>query len=141
MELVVPGGDNRERSVCQNVDCKYIDYYNPRMVVGAIVEHDDKILLVRRGIQPQKGLWTLPAGFLELHESTQEGAVRETLEESGARVDILSPYAHYDIVAIGQTYVFFRASLCPPYTVASSTAESTEIKLFGIDEIPFDEVR
>jgi ADP-ribose/FAD diphosphatase len=113
------------------------------MVVGAIVEHEGKIMLCRRGIQPQKGLWTVPAGFLEIGESTAAGAVRETLEESGAKIEIVAPYAHYDIVGIGQAYLLFRAHLLPPYTAfqeANLAPESLEVRLFSEDEIPFAEI-
>lgn len=138
MVWIIPEGDNRYRSRC--TQCKFIDYYNPRMVVGSIVEHNDGILLVKRGTEPQMGKWTLPAGFQELDESSMDGAIRETLEESGAAIEILHPYAHYDIVAIGQAYLFFRAKLKPPYHFAAQAPESIDAKLFPVDEIPFDEV-
>lgn len=110
------------------------------MVVGAIVEHEGKILLCRRGIQPQRGLWTVPAGFLELGESTAAGAARETMEEAAAAVDILAPYVHFDIVGIGQAYLLFRAKLAAPFTFAAVEPETLETALFAPDEIPFDEV-
>lgn len=138
MVLIIPEGDNKYRSRC--TQCRFIDYYNPRMVVGSIVEHNDGILLVKRGTEPQLGKWTLPAGFQELDESSMEGAVRETLEEAGAAIEILHPYAHYDIVAIGQAYLFFRAQLKPPYHFAAQAPESIDAKLFPVDEIPFDEL-
>lgn len=138
MVLVVPEGDNKYRSRC--TQCKFIDYYNPRMVVGSIVEHNDGILLVKRGTEPQFGKWTLPAGFQELEESSMEGAVRETLEEAGAAIEILHPYAHYDIVAIGQAYLFFRAQLKPPYHFAAQSPEAIDAKFFAVNEIPFDEL-
>jgi len=93
------------------------------MVVGAIVEHENKLLLCRRGIQPQKGLWTVPAGFLEMHESTAQGAARETMEEAGASIEIDAPYAHYDIVGIGQIYLLFRARLVFPFTFSAQTPD------------------
>jgi ADP-ribose/FAD diphosphatase len=138
MELIIPDGDERERSVCPS--CSYTDYYNPRLVVGAIVEHEGKVLLCRRGIEPQRGLWTVPAGFLELGESTAEGAARETLEEAGARIEIMAPYAMYDIVGIGQSYVLFRARLAPPYVFAAQLPESLDARLFSPCEIPWDQL-
>lgn len=140
MALITPEGDSRPRSVCSAPACGYTDYVNPRMVVGAIVEHEGKILLCRRGIQPQRGLWTVPAGFLEVGESTAAGAARETMEEAAAAVDILGPYVHYDIVGIGQAYLLFRARLAPPFTFAAVLPETLEAGLFAPDEIPFDEV-
>ena len=112
------------------------------MVVGAIVEHEDKVLLCRRGIDPQRGLWTVPAGFLENYESSAEGAVREIQEETGAEhVEIIAPFVHFDIVGIAQAYILFRARLAFPFKFAASVEpETLETRLFGIDEIPFDEL-
>lgn len=126
------------RSVCSS--CATVDYFNPRIVVGAIVEHDGKILLCRRGIEPQRGLWTVPAGFLELGESTAEGAARETLEEAGAHIDIVSPYVHFDIVGIGQAYVLFRSKLKAPYTFQAQAPESLDAQLFSLADIPWGEL-
>jgi len=94
--------------------CGAIHYQNPRMVVGCIIEEDGKLLLCKRAIEPRHGYWTVPAGFLELGESTVQGAARETLEEAGARVQITAPYAHFDIPHIGQAYVFYLAKLITP---------------------------
>jgi ADP-ribose/FAD diphosphatase len=141
MELIVPEGDSKVRSVCTAPACRYHDYVNPKMVVGAIIEHEGKILLCRRGIMPQKNFWTVPAGFLEVGESTAAGAARETLEEAGAKIEILAPYVHYDIVGIGQAYLLFRAKLAPPpYTFAAIPPETLEVQLFSPAEIPFDEL-
>ncbi|KAL4533843.1 hypothetical protein Ndes2437B_g03165 [Nannochloris sp. 'desiccata'] len=140
MELIIPEGDSRTRSVCQNADCRYHDYFNPKMVVGAIIEHEDKILLCRRGIMPQRNLWTIPAGFLEVGESTAAGAARETLEEAGANIEIIAPYVHYDIVGIGQAYLLFRAKLSSPFTFAAMPPESLDAALFAPENIPFDEI-
>eukprot|EP01024_Parvocaulis_polyphysoides_P055391 TRINITY_DN5664_c0_g1_i2.p1 TRINITY_DN5664_c0_g1~~TRINITY_DN5664_c0_g1_i2.p1 ORF type:complete len:229 (-),score=15.31 TRINITY_DN5664_c0_g1_i2:23-607(-) len=108
-------------------------------VVGCIVEHDNSILLCKRGIEPCKGLWTLPAGFLEIGESTAEGAVRETLEETGAQVEIIAPYAHFDVPIIGQSYLLFRAKLLPPFNYQSGQ-ESLDVQLYKIEEIPFEQL-
>lgn len=106
------------------------------MVVGCLVEHNDKVLLCKRNIEPSHGLWTLPAGFLEVGESAAEGATRETLEEALAEVDVISPFAQLDIPRIGQSYIIFRAKLKKPQF--SPGPESSECALFGLDEIPFD---
>ena len=79
-----------------------MDYQNPKLVVGAIVEHEGKVLLCRRGIEPQRGKWTVPAGFMEMGETTAQGAARETMEEAAAAVDIQSPFVHFDIPGISQ---------------------------------------
>lgn len=138
MHNVVPDGDNRTRSVCSV--CSFVDYVNPRMVVGAIIEHQGQILLCKRGIQPQRGLWTVPAGYLEMGESAVQGAVRETLEEAGATIQVLAPYCHYDIVNIGQAYLLFRAKLVAPYDFAACQPESLEARLFSPKNLPFDKI-
>jgi hypothetical protein len=93
-------GEDELRHVCSS--CTYVEYLNPKMVVGCLVEHQGKVLLCRRALEPCSGLWTLPAGYLELHESSAEGAARETWEEARAKVTVLGPYAHLDIPVIGQ---------------------------------------
>ncbi|KAI8473624.1 MAG: NUDIX hydrolase domain-like protein [Monoraphidium minutum] len=139
MEVIRPEGDNEWRHVCTS--CKYVDYFNPKMVVGCIVEHDGKLLLCRRAIEPCRGKWTVPAGFLELRESTMAGAARETLEETGAQVSVTSPFMHLDIPAIGQSYLLFRASLGPPYAYAAGgTPESLEVALVAPEDIPWDQI-
>eukprot|EP00775_Hariotina_reticulata_P005531 gene5531-5767_t len=137
MQLVQPDGDKEWRHVCDA--CGYIDYFNPKMVVGCIVEHAGKILLCRRGIDPCKGMWTIPAGFMEIGESSAAGAARETMEEANAHVQILGPYAHLDIPVIGQAYILFRAKLVAPYTFSAGT-ESLEVALFEPSSIPFDQL-
>ena len=71
--LKVPDGDDRERSTCDR--CGYVAYQNPKIVVGAVATHEGKILMCRRAIEPRRGFWTLPAGYLELEETPEEGAV------------------------------------------------------------------
>ncbi|KAG0486751.1 hypothetical protein HPP92_008846 [Vanilla planifolia] len=130
---IIPEGEEKVRAVC--VCCGRIHYENPKMVVGCIVEHDGKILLCKRKIQPSYGLWTLPAGYLEIGESAAEGASRETLEEACAEVEIISPFAHVDIPLIGQSYIIFRAKLKKAYF--SPGPESLECLLTSVDDIPF----
>ncbi|XP_050229790.1 nudix hydrolase 23, chloroplastic [Mercurialis annua] len=134
MKHEIPEGDEKLRAICTL--CGKVAYQNPKMVVGCLIEHDNKLLLCKRNIQPSYGLWTLPAGYLEMGESTAEGAMRETWEEAGAEVDVLSPFAHLDIPLIGQTYIIFLAKLKKPHF--SPGPESLECRLFSIDEIPYD---
>ncbi|PRW58187.1 nudix hydrolase chloroplastic-like [Chlorella sorokiniana] len=134
LELVLPDGNWRH--VC--TQCQYVDYQNPRMVVGTIVQHEGRILLCRRGIEPQRGLWTVPAGYLECGESSAAGAARETLEEAGAQVHIDAPYVMFDIPQISQIYLLFRARLAPPFTFAAREPESLEAALFRPEDIPWD---
>lgn len=108
-------------------------------IVGCIAEHEDKILLCKRGIEPCRGRWTLPAGFLELGESSADGAMRETLEEANAKVSIISMFSMIDIPVIGQSYILFRAKLTEPI-FHKPGPETLQTKLFHPTEIPFDQV-
>ncbi len=119
-------------------DCGYIAYQNPLIVVGAVAVWQDRILLCRRAIEPRKGFWTLPAGFMEERESTMEGAAREAWEEARARIAIDSLLAVYDIPRISQVQMIFRARLLSPDV--SAGPESLEVGLFHWDEIPWDEL-
>ncbi|KAI3830137.1 hypothetical protein L1987_04271 [Smallanthus sonchifolius] len=130
----IPDGDEKERAICTL--CGKIAYENPKMVVGCLIEHDNKILLCKRKIQPSYGLWTLPAGYMEIGESATEGAIRETWEEAGAKVKVISPFAQLDIPLIGQTYLIFLAKLMTPHF--SPGPESSECKLFALDDIPYE---
>ncbi|XP_057836053.1 nudix hydrolase 23, chloroplastic isoform X3 [Cryptomeria japonica] len=130
----IPAGEEKMRAVCTL--CGNVFYENPKMVVGCLVEHNDKVLLCKRKIQPSYGLWTLPAGFLEVGESAAGGAARETLEEACAEVEVVSPFAQLDIPFIGQSYVIFRAQFKIPHF--SPGPESLECAMFSLDEIPFD---
>ena len=134
--LTIPPGDNIPRYVCQH--CGMVHYQNPKIVAGCIPEWEDKILLCRRAIEPRHGLWTLPAGFMENHETTLQGAVRETLEETRAVVDIDSLYAMFNIPHISQVYLIFRAAMTD--LNFGPTNESLEVALFAEDEIPWDEM-
>ena len=97
---LVPEGDNRPREVCDS--CGYVAYSNPKVVVGSVVVDRGRVLLCRRAIEPRKGLWTLPAGFLENNETTLEGAARETLEEAAARVKVTQLYGLFNLPHISQ---------------------------------------
>lgn len=133
---LIPPGDTLPRHVCDA--CATIHYQNPKIVVGCIPEWEDKILMCRRAIEPRHGLWTLPAGFLENQETTIEGAVRETLEEAHARVEIGMLYALYNVPHINQVYLLFRGRLLD--LNYQPGAESLEVRLFDERQIPWDEL-
>ena len=132
----IPPGDDRSRYFCES--CGTVHYQNPTMVVGCIPEIEDKILFCRRAIEPCCGKWTLPAGYLENGETVSAGARRETFEEARARVEILAPYALYNICYVNQIYLMFRARLIDRNFRPGS--ESLEVCLFSEDEIPWDEI-
>ena len=134
--LRVPPGDNQPRHVCDA--CGTIHYQNPRMVVGCIVEWQDRVLLCKRAIEPRLGYWTVPAGYMENGETTFAGAARETMEEANARVEIDSLYALYNIPHISQVYLLFRARLLDPSVKPG--AETQEVRLLREDEIPWDQI-
>jgi ADP-ribose pyrophosphatase YjhB (NUDIX family) len=139
----VPEGDNRERAVC--AECGFIDYQNPKVVVGSVVVVDGRVMLCRRAIEPRRGFWTLPAGYLELGETLEEGARREAEEEAQARIVPEGILAIYSISRIGQVQVIFRATLAatadeqglPGYAPGP---ESLEVGLFGWEEIPWEQI-
>ncbi len=135
-ERRVPDGDTVERYVCGR--CGHIHYSNPKIVVGSVVAHEDRILLCRRAIEPRKGLWTLPAGFLEEHETPEEGARREAREEACADITIEALLAVYTVARISQVQLMYRARLASP--VFEAGVESLEAKLFEWNEIPWDEL-
>ena len=130
---VVPAGDDRLRWVCRS--CGHIAYENPKVIAGSVVEADGRILLCKRAIEPRKGYWTLPAGFLELGESVEEGAVREAWEEAHARIAIDRVLAIYTIRHISQVQVMFRATLTHPEIVPGPESEALE--LLSWSEIPW----
>jgi ADP-ribose pyrophosphatase YjhB (NUDIX family) len=132
----VPSGDNLLRHVCDM--CELIHYHNPKIVAGCIPEWEDQILLCRRAIEPRLGLWTFPAGFMELGESTEQAAVRETKEEAQADVSITSLYAVLSLPHIGQVYLVFRGRmLTPAFDVGP---ESLEVRLFPLSAIPWNQI-
>lgn len=129
----IPEGDNRMRDTCPN--CNTIHYQNPRIVTGTLPTHQDKVLLCKRAIEPRKGYWTLPAGFMENGESTEQGALRETLEEANARVEKTHLYTMITVPHISQVHIFFQAELRD--LDFSAGEESLEVMLFAEDEIPW----
>jgi len=132
----VPAGDTRERAVCST--CGFIDYANPRVVVGAVVVDAGRILLCRRAIEPRRGFWTLPAGYLELGETNAEGARREAMEEARADIILDGILGIYDVSRIGQVQIIYRARLARPEIAAGE--ESLEVRMFDFAEIPWDEL-
>lgn len=135
-ERAVPPGDNMERSVC--VSCGFVDYQNPKIVVGSVAAWDGRILLCRRAIEPRKGYWTLPAGYMELKETAEEGAIREAWEEARARLAIERLLAVYSVPRISQVQLIFRARLNAPDV--SAGPESEEVDLFDWDDIPWPDI-
>ena len=136
VEFVIPAGDHLPRHVCPS--CGTIHYQNPKMVVGCIPEWEDKVLLCRRAIDPKYGLWTLPAGFMENGETTAEGALRETWEEAGARVELGPLYTLFNLPHINQVYFMFRARLLD--LDYKPGIESLEVRLFAEHEIPWEQI-
>lgn len=135
VELRTPADDNRPRHIC--AACSTIHYQNPKLVIGAIPEWEDgRILLCRRAIEPRYGLWTLPAGFMENGESAPDAAIRETLEEASARIDIGELYSMYSLPYIDQVHLLFRAKLLDLDFAAGE--ESLEVALFEEKDIPWD---
>jgi ADP-ribose pyrophosphatase YjhB (NUDIX family) len=132
----VPDGDDRSRHVCRS--CGTVHYSNPKMVVGTIPVFEDRILLCKRAIEPRYGLWTLPAGFMENEETVEEGAKRETLEEAGAALNGLSPFALFSLPFVSQVYLMFRARLSAPNFGAGH--ESLEVALVSEPDIPWGEI-
>jgi len=134
--LEIPAGDNRPRYICSQ--CETIHYSNPKIVAGCIPVWQDKILLCKRAIEPRHGLWTLPAGFMENDESTVEAALRETVEEAGANVEIRDLYTMISLVHINQVYMMFLADMTD--TDFAPGVESLETELFAENEIPWDQI-
>ncbi len=133
---MIPAGDNRMRHVCGH--CATVHYENPRIVAGCLPVWGDQVLLCRRAIEPRRGYWTLPAGFMENGETTEQAAARETLEEACARVRNLNLYTLFDLPHISQVYMMFRAELVDlDFAVGE---ESLEVRLFEESQIPWSEL-
>lgn len=135
-EKRVPEGDNRERLVCGR--CEFIHYQNPKIVAGAVCTWEDRILLARRAIEPRKGAWTLPAGYMELGETTEQAAQREAREEACASIEIDRLLAMYSVARIGQVQIMYRARLLSPDVAAGP--ESEDVALVTWDQIPWEEL-
>lgn len=129
-------GDTRLRAVCPA--CHTVHYENPLNVVGTIPVWHDKVLLCKRNIEPRKGFWTLPAGFMELRETLAEGAARETDEEAGAVIQMQPLFTIIDVPRVGQVHFFFRAQLQSPDFDPGH--ETQEARLFSEADIPWDDL-
>lgn len=136
VRLQIPPDDTRMRHVCEQ--CGEIHYRNPRNVVGTIAVWENQVLLCRRAIAPRHGYWTLPAGFLEIGETTEHGAARETLEEAGAHVDIGPLFSLLNVAHVEQVHLFYLAQMRTPHFEAG--AESLEVGLFTEAQIPWSEL-
>jgi len=132
----VPEGDDRLRWNCTR--CGYIHYENPKIVVGSLACWEDKVLLCRRAIEPRRGLWTLPSGFMENGETVEEGALRETREEACAEVELVRLYTIFTIRHISQVYLLFLANLRANGFAAGD--ETMEARLFAAEEVPWGEI-
>ena len=136
VELRIPLGDSLPRHVCPQ--CATIHYQNPKLVIGCVGEWQGRILLCRRAIEPRLGRWTLPAGFMENGESTTQAALRETLEEACARIEIDDLFALVNVPYINQVHLFYRGRLLD--TDFAAGAESLETALFSEDDIPWHDL-
>lgn len=136
VSLRIPEGDNLPRHVCGS--CGAIHYQNPKVVVGALAEWEDRILMCRRAIEPRYGFWTLPAGFMENNETTPGAAQRETLEEAGARIALGPMFSFVDLPHISQIHIIYRATLLD--CDFSAGDESLEVSLMTEDQIPWQDI-
>ncbi len=132
----VPDGDTIVRDVCET--CGFVAYQNPKVVVGAVIHREDKVILCRRAIEPRAGFWTVPAGYLEVGETVAEGTMREAREEAGATTIIENVLAIYTIPHVAQVHIMHVGRLDPPQIHAGP--ESLEVKLFEWDQIPWSEL-
>lgn len=131
----IPAGDDRPRDVCPR--CGHIHYENPKLVAGCVVESGERLLLCKRAIEPRYGLWTVPAGYLEMGETVADGARREALEEARATVELIAPYCLVNLTFVSQVYFMFRARLDGGFGAGH---ESLEVRLFDESEIPWEEL-
>lgn len=136
LNYVIPPDDSHHRYVCSK--CGVVHYDNPRIIVGCLVSHNNRVMLCKRAIEPQYGLWNLPAGFLENGEKAEDGAVRETHEESRASVRILKLHALFSLPKVNQVYLHFLADFMTGHY--GPTPESLEVRFFEQHEIPWKEI-
>ena len=132
----IPEGDNMPRFVCDH--CNTIHYQNPNIVAGSLPVYGDRILLCKRAIEPQYGLWTLPAGFMENQETLEQAAMRESTEEAHANIELEQLYTVFSLPHVNQVYIMFRAKLLDESFKPG--IESLEVKLFSEEEIPWDQL-
>jgi len=132
----VPPGDSLPRWLCD--ECGEIHYQNPKLVVGTIPEHEVRILLCRRAIEPRYGYWTLPAGFMENDETTAQAAARETQEEAGANIEMGEPFTLISVPRVNQVHLYYRARL--KNLEFKPGEESLEVALMDESQIPWKEI-
>ena len=132
----VPPGDSLPRWVCDN--CGEIHYQNPKLVVGTIPEHEGRVLLCRRAIEPRYGYWTLPAGFMENDETAWQAALRETLEEAGATVELAEPFSLISVPRVNQVHLFYRARLLD--LDFKPGEETLEVAMFDEAGLPWNDI-
>lgn len=132
----VPEGEDRERLVCRT--CDYVAYENPKIVVGSVIHDSDKVLLCRRAIEPRRGFWTIPAGYMETRETAAQGAEREAWEEARVRIAIEGVLAVYSIAELSQVQIIFRARRARPGFAPGP--ESLEVRQFTWKTIPWGEI-
>ena len=136
LSRLIPPGDNRGRDCC--TQCGAVHYRNPLIVTGTVTVHDGKVLLCRRAIEPRYNTWTLPAGFMELKETTAQGAIRETVEEAGVQPQLGQLYTVMDAVRASQVHIYYLATADSDAVYPGE--ESLEAAYFALDEIPWDEL-
>ena len=136
LEFKIPVDDTLKRYCCSL--CDTIFYTNPNLIVGTLCIKDGQILLCKRNIEPRFGLWTLPAGFMENSETLQDGALRETKEETQASPKIISPYTMFSLTHISQVHLFYLTELGDE--VFGPTTESSDVRLFDEPDIPWNEI-
>jgi len=132
----MPEDDNRERAVCPA--CQLVHYENPLNVVGTVPVWGEQVLLCKRAIEPRHGFWTLPAGFMELGESVEDGARRETVEEAGANIELQELFTLISVVRVGQVHLFYRARMTD--ATLDPGPETLEARLFHEHEVPWDQI-
>lgn len=132
----IPEGDNFARHICGH--CDTIHYSNPKIVAGCIAQYEGKILLCKRAIEPRYGYWTIPAGFMENHESVDIAAQRETWEEAEAQVDNIALYGLYSLPTISQVYIIYQGTVKNGAFGVGS--ESLDTRLYALDDIPWDDL-
>jgi ADP-ribose pyrophosphatase YjhB (NUDIX family) len=136
----IPDGDNRERLVC--AECGHVAYENPKVVTGAVVAHHGRVLLCRRSINPRSGFWTIPAGYLELGETVEEGAKREAAEEACAAIELDGILGIFSLSRLGQVQIFFRGRFSDPDAecLHQAGAETLETRLFAWQDVPWSDL-
>jgi ADP-ribose pyrophosphatase YjhB (NUDIX family) len=136
INLKIPEGDTHYRQVCEN--CQTIFYENPKVVVGSVITYKDQFLLCKRAIEPQTGLWTYPAGYLENHESLEESAHREAAEEAGITIELTRLVGIYSLTGINQIHIIYAGEMIKPEYSAGQ--ESLEVAFFKQEKIPWDDL-